>query len=179
MVNFLDPRLPARTWAKLQPCPMTSCWLWTGALLLTGYGSVARDGVRNRSHVIHRHVYETLVGPIPAGLHIDHKCRVKCCANPAHLEAVTQQENNRRAGAAKRASNTRCKRGHLFTGATTIVRKRLGVEVRWCRTCHNALVRQTRETRGLMGVNRLRKLGRKRIAEINSLLAAVSDKDLS
>lgn len=36
------------------------------------------------------------VGPIPEGLHLDHLCRVRRCVNPAHLEPVTQAENNYR-----------------------------------------------------------------------------------
>ena len=31
MTIFLDPRLPQRFWDKVQPCPMTGCWLWVGA----------------------------------------------------------------------------------------------------------------------------------------------------
>lgn len=45
----------------------------------------------------HRVAYELYVGPIPPGLVVDHLCRVTWCCNPAHLEAVTQGENIRRA----------------------------------------------------------------------------------
>jgi hypothetical protein len=45
----------------------------------------------------HRVSYEAAYGPIPAGLHIDHLCRVRKCVRPEHLEAVTQGENNLRA----------------------------------------------------------------------------------
>lgn len=45
---------------------------------------------------VHRIAHELFVGPIPAGLDIDHLCRVRDCANPAHLEPVTRQENLRR-----------------------------------------------------------------------------------
>lgn len=44
----------------------------------------------------HRVVYESLVGPIPAGLELDHTCRVRRCVNPDHLEPVTHAENQRR-----------------------------------------------------------------------------------
>lgn len=50
----------------------------------------------------HRHSYQSLVGSIPDGLHLDHLCRVPACVNPEHLEPVTLAENNRRAAAVKK-----------------------------------------------------------------------------
>ena len=41
----------------------------------------------------HRISYEMAWGEIPFGLEIDHLCCVKLCVNPAHLEAVTHEEN--------------------------------------------------------------------------------------
>lgn len=64
-----------------------------------GYGRINRGG---RTVPVHRYAYELAVGPIPSGLHIDHLCGVRACVNPRHLEAVTQAENNRRAGARRR-----------------------------------------------------------------------------
>lgn len=70
------------------------CWLWQGALDRDGYGRVTVDG---RGHPAHRVMYEVAVGPIPAGLTLDHLCRVPRCVNPSHLEPVTNAENARRA----------------------------------------------------------------------------------
>lgn len=50
----------------------------------------------------HRFVYELLVGPIPAGLTIDHLCRVTSCVRPDHLEPVTNAENVRRMNVSRR-----------------------------------------------------------------------------
>jgi hypothetical protein len=69
------------------------CWIWQGATYAKCYG-----GVRTRSGwlLAHRVVYELVKGPIPQGLVLDHRCAVKKCVNPDHLEAVTCGENARR-----------------------------------------------------------------------------------
>lgn len=86
-----------------------SCWIWTGPPnVKSGYGYTNVDRQRTLAH---RFAYELLVGPIPDGLHIDHLCRVRLCVNPAHLEAVTQAENNRRAFVANKQPT--CRHGHL------------------------------------------------------------------
>lgn len=42
----------------------------------------------------HRVAYERAKGPLPDGLVVNHRCGVRSCVNPDHLEAVTQTENN-------------------------------------------------------------------------------------
>jgi hypothetical protein len=76
-------------------------------------------------------VYELLVGPIPAGLVIDHLCRVPSCMNPAHLEPVTNAENIRR-GYAARGLLTHCSKGHELTPESTYARDR---GYRRCKQC--------------------------------------------
>lgn len=75
--------------------PQTGCWLWQYSVSPQGY---ARWG----KTYAHRRVYEQLRGPIPAGLSLDHLCRVPRCVNPDHLEPVTHAENVRRGVAARR-----------------------------------------------------------------------------
>lgn len=42
---------------------------------------------------LNRFIYEQMHGPIPEGLVVRHKCDVRECINPEHLEIGTQQEN--------------------------------------------------------------------------------------
>ena len=84
------------------------CWEWTGATQL-GYGLVSFEGRRWR---VHRLIWTLLVGPIPNGLVLDHLCRVRHCANPDHLEVVTQLENVRRGQTGRYQRSTICPRGH-------------------------------------------------------------------
>jgi len=102
------------------------CWTWTGRTDRDGYG---RYG--HRGQMAHRIVWELLVGPIPTGLHVDHRCRNKLCVNPDHLEPVTPATNIRRTppgmkGRGKGNRNqytgaTHCKRGHEYTEDNTAI----------------------------------------------------------
>lgn len=82
-----------RFWASVSENSCTGCSDWRGTVGSHGYGQF---GDRGRHFLAHRWSYEYLVGPIPAGLHLDHLCRNRICINPEHLEPVTQAENNRR-----------------------------------------------------------------------------------
>ena len=93
----------ASYWSKVDkdgPVPerrtdLGPCWIWTGSINpKSGYGQFHRSKLPEPAH---RYGYELAKGEIPAGLHIDHLCSVRACVNPAHLEAVTQHENNIRA----------------------------------------------------------------------------------
>lgn len=77
---------------------MTPCLVWRRARTSNGYGALRVGG---RVVLAHRHAYEQAVGPIPAGLTIDHLCGVRLCVNPDHLEAVTNAENCRRGRSAR------------------------------------------------------------------------------
>lgn len=102
----------ARFWAKVDRSGR--CWLWTAATHPDGYGKFRADG---RVLVYaHRWSYESLVGPIPEGLTLDHLCRTRNCVNPEHLEPVTNRVNILR-GESPTAQNARlgvCPQGHAY-----------------------------------------------------------------
>lgn len=128
--------------------PETGCWNWTGYIDASGYGQVRMpDGPRTLG--THRVSYETFVGPIPDGLHLDHLCRNRACFNPEHLEPVTVRENNLRAPTTITSLNlakTHCNKGHEFTEANTILATSPnGRPSRVCRTCRYAMTRAYKE----------------------------------
>lgn len=91
---ILDPRLPPKIAEQLYPVPHCGCWVWVGSRLSrNGYGRVWHEGKERQVHIL---VYTLLVGPVARGLHLDHGCRVRPCANPAHLEPVTPRVNTLR-----------------------------------------------------------------------------------
>ena len=107
MTIYRPEDLPAR-FAKHIQIDGWGCWLWTGFVQVNGYGSVRHEaafdqGYENgkkhggRKTSSHRAVYEILKERIPEGLQIDHRCEVKLCCNPDHLEAVTRSVNVLRA----------------------------------------------------------------------------------
>jgi hypothetical protein len=90
------PRRPieerfAKYLAKAGP---DECWLWTGSTR-RGYGSISFVGHHGGRISTHRFAFEQANGPIPDGLVVRHKCDVRLCCNPAHLELGTTADNNR------------------------------------------------------------------------------------
>lgn len=90
------PSWHARFDTLSMPEPMSGCTLWLGSTTERGYGRFTVDSQR-RGLAAHRVAYELFVGPIPAGLELDHTCRTPQCVNPNHLEPVTHAVNCRRA----------------------------------------------------------------------------------
>jgi HNH endonuclease/C2H2 type zinc finger protein len=62
-----------RFWAMVDKRGPDECWEWTGSANKYGYGRFSYPGGRYAKP--HRFSYELHVGPIPAGLTIDHLCR--------------------------------------------------------------------------------------------------------
>ncbi len=93
----------------------------------------------------HRYAYELMVGPIPAGLTIDHKCRVHNCVQPAHLEPVTCRVNILRGDTGQNnAQKTHCPHGHPYSDDNLIVTLE---GWRRCRTCRREADRRRQPRR--------------------------------
>jgi hypothetical protein len=131
MSNRIYADTPTRFMAKVDKTE--SCWNWTAGRNKQGYGAFDRG-------LAHRWSYEHFVGPVPAGLVLDHLCRNRACVNPSHLEAVTSRVNILR-GEGPPAQNGRrdyCKYGHKLAGDNVklYVRPDTGKPTRVCVPCH-------------------------------------------
>jgi predicted XRE-type DNA-binding protein len=72
------------------PIPECGCWIWTREVRPSGHGVFMTSRKWNHAH---RYAWELLVGPIPNGLSVLHRCDVPPCVNPAHLFLGTQSDN--------------------------------------------------------------------------------------
>ena len=106
---------------KYEPEPNSGCWLWTGCVRKDGYAIIHNK----TDQYAHRVSYKLYKGEIPIDLELDHLCRVRCCVNPNHLEAVTAKENVLRGNGPKslgirskekQLSKTHCPQGHPYSG---------------------------------------------------------------
>ena len=107
------------------------CWLWKKSTFASGYGQIR---VNNQNRLLHRAVYEELVGELPEGVQLHHVCGVRRCCNPAHLLPVTAAQHMLLDDipARRNALKTHCPHGHAYDTENTYRAKN---GQRKCRAC--------------------------------------------
>jgi hypothetical protein len=132
-----------RLWSKVIKGPgENDCWSWTDVLSEDGYAYLGIGGRKGRKFLVHRLLYELVIGPIPDGKDLDHCCRNRYCVRPDHQEPVTRRENLLRGKTitAAHAAATHCSQGHPFDIFNTGFYR----NQRYCRTCQNTRRRERR-----------------------------------
>lgn len=117
-----------------------SCWEWTGAKT-KGYGVFWI--LEKRRSVYATHVlWELIVGPVPEGRWLLHRCDNPGCVRPSHLFLGTQKDNmadcakkGRNGGAKFQSSKTHCPHGHPYNEENTY---HSPAGIRACRECKRA-----------------------------------------
>ena len=93
MKKFFKGIHPKRFWTQVEYNLKTGCWEWQGyTIKRNGYG---RFMCERKNPLAHRYAYEQLVGPIPEGIQVCHRCDVPKCVRPDHLFLGTNSDNVR------------------------------------------------------------------------------------
>lgn len=75
------------------------CWISRYSVGSHGYSQIGwQSEGKVKMRLGHRVSWESANGPIPEGLTIDHKCRVRRCINPDHLQLMDNLSNARGGG---------------------------------------------------------------------------------
>lgn len=128
-----------------------SCWLWTAAKYVDGYGAFRLSNPRRQERA-HRVAWQLYRGEIPNGLHVLHRCDVRECVNPFHLYLGTNADNvadrqQRGRGLVgdrnHQRRKTHCPSGHPYDEANTHWYKNHRV----CRACRRRIDAEFRTRR--------------------------------
>jgi hypothetical protein len=93
------PPFPLRILERIRIHELFGCWelpVYDDPKPRARYAVVtARDFGADHEEA-HRFMWRCLIGPIPKGYVVDHRCLNKACCWPRHLEPITPLENTRR-----------------------------------------------------------------------------------
>lgn len=129
-----------RFWFYVAESDVDDCWIWLGALNIGGYGvfnlNESNGGGQAKAH---RYAYQEMRDPFPDRIdgqkaELDHRCRVRPCVNPWHLQIVTRRGNILLGNgfAAENSRKAHCPNGHAYDEANTLI---TSAGWRACRTC--------------------------------------------
>ncbi len=128
------------------PEPMTGCYLWLGYVDKDGYGEFRLGTGKYQKFRAHRLSHELFVGEIPDQYDVHHKCHLRCCVNPLHLQALDRRthimEFTDGNPSFKNSRKTHCIHGHEFNEENTI-RSADGLH-RHCKQCALALSKKSK-----------------------------------
>lgn len=122
-----------RFWSRVEIGDEDDCWLWTGSTN-GNYGITRVDGL---PMVAHRVAWTLAVGRIPGGRQVHHKCEMKLCCNPHHLEVLSRSAHAQRHPQPPLTACRTC-------GGELTLRHSGGKTYRACRACDAARKRKRR-----------------------------------
>lgn len=73
----------------------TPCWIWKGQTRNSGHADYRRVGIDGHYETAHAAVYRRMVGPIPDGHELHHRCEQQPCVRPDHLQPLRRADHLR------------------------------------------------------------------------------------
>lgn len=139
--------LADRFWRRVEPEPMSGCFLWLGYRNHRGYGLMWDT---NEMRFATRVAWKLHFGEIPNGLSVLHRCDLTSCVRPEHLFLGTHTDNMRDAAAKGRLAAQKegprlvCAAGlHAMTPFNVYIHPTRGK--RSCKACQVQRGREWRE----------------------------------
>lgn len=134
-----------RCWKFIKPDENSHCWVWQGDLSDAGYGQIW--DIRKTLYA-HRVIWEYVFGPVPEGKELHHRCEIKRCVNPFHLECLTNLGHSVETSNSCCSINrrkTHCNKGHPLSGDNLHIEPSGG---RRCIICRRDKIRRWQQKHG-------------------------------